>query len=215
VRPLLLVLPLVLMACSNKQVPTVVNPLAQPPWEAFVQAGPGAEKDLDFETLDGPGATAPPFDALANVANPGESPAVAAENIDPAPAKQQSKHGPNATVIKSVAVVPVTGGDARANAELTLAMRQALIAAGWPIIDAPNTESIVVSGKVAVSQASKTVQKVDLVWLVTAPKGKPLGNIKQSNDVAAGSLQNGWGDNAKYATQAAADGIFKLIEQYR
>jgi hypothetical protein len=42
-----------------------------------------------------------------------------------------------------------------------------------------------------------------------------LGDIKQNNPVPAGSLDKGWGDNAGFATQAAAEGIFKLIEKYR
>ena len=37
----------------------VENPLARPPWEVFVEAGPNAHNELDLETLYGPGNIPP------------------------------------------------------------------------------------------------------------------------------------------------------------
>ena len=43
-------------AYDQIQDPIVVeNPLARPPWEVFMEAGPNAHKELDLETLYGPG----------------------------------------------------------------------------------------------------------------------------------------------------------------
>jgi hypothetical protein len=58
-------------------------------------------------------------------------------------------------------------------------------------------------------------QMVHLQWLVSTPSGKNLGDVKQDNAVPDGSLKTGWGENASYAAQGAAEGIFKLIEKFR
>jgi hypothetical protein len=56
---------------------------------------------------------------------------------------------------------------------------------------------------------------VALKWDVQTPDGKNFGDVKQSNAVPAGSLDAGWGENAAFATEAAATGIYELINKYR
>jgi hypothetical protein len=200
---------ILLTACSAPQLPLskaeplTVSPdaLVRPPWETYVQAGPGAEKDIDLETLNGP-QVAPAPEAL-----PAETP------VAPEPMKTPPK--PGDTVIKAVAVLPVTGAKGRGNAELTNAMRKVLKDAGWPVLSAPRADALTIQGSVVMDAAQNGQQPVHLTWAVHTPKGKNLGDIKQNNGVPAGSLDQGWGENAGFATQAAAEGIFKLIEGYR
>jgi hypothetical protein len=196
---------LALAACANGRGGIPVNPLTSPPWEVFVQAGPGAENDIDLETLDGPSAaSAPTQDSIR-----------APDSIEPELEKPKKPKDPKAIAIKAVAVVPVRGTSNQGNGELTFAMRNTLRKAGWPVLEAARPDALVIEGAVKVSKPSGGMQTVTLTWTVKSPQGNALGDLTQSNEVPAGSLDKGWGENAQFATQAAADGIFKLIEAYR
>jgi hypothetical protein len=173
------------------------NPMIKPPWEAMVAAGPGATNDIDLETLNGPQAT--PIDIAATETS-----------VAPPP-----KTKPTGNEITAVAVVAVQGASAKGNDELTKAMRQTLAKAGWTVVNAPMKNALTIIGRVSVASASATTQKVSLRWEVQTPDGKNLGDVKQANDVPAGSLNGGWGENAGFATEAAATGIYELINKYR
>jgi hypothetical protein len=197
---------LVLGACAPAQLgdsrPQNANdPLLRPPWEAMVKAGPGAEKEVDLETLNGaPKAveeTQPVFEPVQEVPEP------------------KSKPKPSDTIIKAVAVLPVVGAKGKGNAELTAAMRKVLKDAGWPVLSARRADALVIQGRVVMDAAQGGQQPVHIGWFVITPKGKALGDVKQNNAVPAGSLDQGFGENAGFVAQAAADGIFKLIEKYR
>ncbi len=213
-----LVLVMLLVACTNPKLPFSKDlPSAgeaqssvHPPWDALVQAAPGAENDLDLETLNGPQQTAvtpPP------VVEPQPLPEVAAapEVVE----KQKSPPAKDAVTIRYVAVPMVKGATGSGNAELTGAMRQVLADAGWPVLEKPQADAIIIIGRVSMAKPSGDSQLVKLTWIAQTPKGKKLGEIAQENAVPAGSLDNLWGENAGFAAEAAAEGIFKLIQQFR
>lgn len=172
-----------------------------PPAEYFVAAGPDAYKDIDLETLNGPGSV----EAAAVVDEP---PPLVEEMAAAEPQPKQ-------TAIKTVAVVPVKGSPGKGDTELTAAMRQALAKAGWPVVAAPRADALTIAGKVEMSKPEGGTQQVALRWTVTTPDGRPLGKIDQANGVPAGSLDRGWGDSAVPVAEAAATGIFDLIKVYR
>ena len=182
--------------------------LVRPPWEAYVKAGPSAENDVDLETLNGPQVAAsqpveaPPPETLAQPPEP--------VKVPPAPPPK-----PGSVQIKAVALVPVVGGNTKGNSELTTAMRKVLTEAGWEVLPKPRKDALSIQGRVAVDPALAGKQMVHLQWLVSTPAGKNLGDIKQDNAVPDGSLSAGWGENAGFAAQGAAEGIFKLIEKFR
>lgn len=204
-----------LVACSGPRLPFEKDLPAQdamisPPWEALVKAGPGAEKELDLETLNGPGGQ---FEGAATAPPPVTAPPPeVAMNEQPSKAEEPRKPG---IVIKSVAVPAVQGATGSGNIDLTEAMRQVLREAGWPVVNTPAPDALTIRGKVNTSPANGATQNVKLEWIITTPDGKRLGDIAQANDVQAGSLDKGWGENARFATEAAAEGIFKLIQGYR
>ena len=177
--------------------PTTVPTIVAPPWEAMVAAGPGAANDIDLETLNGPAKTAD---------------VVAAETPVSPPADEPKAAGPKIT---AVAVVAVKGASAKGNDELTKAMRQTLAKAGWTVLTAPSKNALTIAGQVVISPVSGPEQKISLQWVVTTPAGKKLGDIKQANNVPAGSLDAGWGENAGFVAEAAATGIFDLINKFR
>lgn len=207
----------------------VENPLARPPWEVFMEAGPNAHKELDLETLYGPGQV--PEELLAEeqqaqeqqqatlggqqdlAAPPPDLPA--AESQAPAeepPAKKDKKPG---VAIGAVAVPSVKGARGSGNVELTEAMRSALTQAGWPVLEAGRNDALTIQGRVKFGAVHGASQSVQIVWDVLTPDGKSLGNLKQDNAIPAGSLDQAWGENAQFAAEAAAEGIFKLIQKYR
>jgi hypothetical protein len=201
--------------------PVVVeNPLARPPWEAFAEAGPNANDELDLDTLYGQGNIPPELaakedpDAAAAMPAPEPPPEKVAETSAPESAPANTAAKPGATTIRAVAVPSVTGARGKGNAELTQAMRTALKQAGWPVLNAPRKDALTIRGHVSLS-AMGGQDSVHLVWDVLTPDGKALGNLKQDNSVPTGSLNASWGASAKDAADAAAEGIFGLIQKYR
>ncbi len=198
-----LVLLLFLAGCSAgigqlaKPAPQPVSEqsLIRPPWQTLVRAGPDAAKDVDLETLDGPQA---------------------APNLTPTPpaALPAKPIDPNATVIKAVAVASVTGASPHGNSELSAAMGKVLKGAGWPVA-AVGKNTLMITALVKLDAPAGPSQTVHITWTVTSPKGRVLGTVAQSNPLPAHSLDGDWGTNADAAAQAAGEGIFKLIEQYR
>jgi hypothetical protein len=199
----------------------IANPLVRPPWEAFEAAGPGANDDLDLETLYGAGnipAELQQPDIERQVAATGEAgaPDLPATDAQSPPAPDQPQLAKSAdVVIKAVAVLPVKGARGEGNSELTTAMRTALRQAGWPVLTASRKDALTVQGRVAIGKPHGPNQSVKIVWDVLTPDGKSLGDLKQDNSVPAGSLDQTWGENAQFAADAAAEGIFKLIQKYR
>jgi len=187
--------------------PVDAQSLIHPPWEAMVQAGPDAGKDIDLETLNGPQAVPPPPAEVA--------PAPAPEPVLTPPETMPAKVKTGGTAIKAVAVLSVTGASPQGNQELTAAMRLVLKKAGWPVLSAPRKDALNIRGKVVLDAAQGPNQPIHITWGVSSPSGKVLGDVAQNNAVPAHSLDAEWGQTAGFAAEAAAEGIFKLIGQYR
>jgi len=199
-----------------------------PPVDAFAMAMPGAENDIDYETLLGPGRGDP---SVMAAANPPADPHVqrigpeepvhdiamaGAEAEDAQAGKAEAEKAAKADYqIKAVAVMPVKGSPGDGNAQLTEAMRQTLRLAGWPVISAPRADALTIGGKVKLDDAGGNAQRVSLAWTISAPNGKVLGTISQSNTVPTGSIDLGWGDTAVQVAEAAALGIFDLVKKLR
>ncbi len=130
-------------------------------------------------------------------------------------AGKASTAGPKAKKrkIRAVAVPQVKGAPGAGNRELTKAMRSVLQKAGWPVRAQPGGDTLTVSGSVEVGLATGGQQSVRLAWTVSDPSGDVLGTIRQANNVPAGSVDQGFGANARHAAQAAASGIFDLVMQ--
>ena len=197
--------------------PVAQDSLIHPPWEALVKAGPGAEKDIDLETLNGPQAASPADVAAASppavavLAQASPHAIAASPQSSPPPTAPK----PGATAIKAVAVLGVDGASSQANRELTEAMRKVLTDAGWPVLSVARKDALSIKGHVVLDPAQGPNQGVHLSWQVASPKGKVLGTVDQNNQVPAHSLDGTWGETAQFAAQAAAEGLFKLIGQYR
>lgn len=207
-----------------------------PPIESYARAGPDADKDIDYETLNGP--MQPPVAAGIATAEAAPAPVPGADSPAPlsdkqlalaaaadsepavdkavaAPAKSAKSKAAGRKEIAAVAVIPVKGAPGKGNAELTQAMRETLQEAGWPVLSKPRDDALTIAGLVKVGPVEGKSQKVDLAWEVRSPDGKTLGTIRQANSVPSGSLAAGFGNNALFAAQAAARGISDLVTRYR
>jgi hypothetical protein len=201
-----------------------------PPSEGWHFASAEDRKKLDQETLYGSNFAekakierpTPAPVTTASISKPDAAPkAAAAEAVKPAepapaPAKKAAKKPAGKTqAIRAVAVLPVSGAPGSGNGELTGALRKVLRGAGWPVVHQAQADALTIAGAVKVMPAKGETQKVALAWTVKAPDGRVLGTIRQANDVPKGSLDQGWGEGANQAAQAAAIGIFNLVKKLR
>jgi hypothetical protein len=185
-----------------------------PPLDHMVQAGPDAEKEIDYETLHGANRRAV---SVPSAAPRTPSPEHVAAGPQPPPAGQSQSQAADARpAIRGVAITGVNGAGQTGNGELVNALKVVLADAGWPVEEGrPGDDVLAIRGDVSVGPSNGKAQKVALRWTVTAPDGRVLGAVEQANDVPAGSLDGGWGPAAHYAALAAAEGIFDLVDKLR
>ena len=195
---------------------TRVTALWAPPPEYFAMAGPGAEREVDLETLDGTG-TALALDSLGAESDITLAQAQPPEQLQPAKVAETAPPpiADGKTEIIAVAVLQVKGSPGSGNAELTSAMRRTLAAAGWPVVSKPQANAITISGSVDVSKPSGDQQNVSVRWVVKTPGGSKLGDVKQANLVPAGTLDAKWGDAAFAVAEGAASGIFDIVQRFQ
>ncbi len=186
------------------------------------RAGPNAGDDIDYERVYGPGAVGPPVVASLS---PQSQPIQVARQL---PEKkravvkvaQKKSNASDAPVagrkkVSAVAMTRVSGSPGTGNRDLLLAMRKVMKSAGWPVLTRSRGDALTVTGKVKLDPPNGANQKVAVAWTVRTPDGKVLGTVNQANDVPAGSLNRGWGESATYVSEAAAEGIFKLVNAAR
>ena len=215
-----------------------VSALYVPPAEYFAMASPDAQREIDFETLNGPGMeyvgldlVAPPDDPalasaytepLPNEAKMAEAVTAPAAPQDSAVASsepQTTSEAKPATAggvqIRAVAVMPVKGSPGGGDAELTAAMRKTLSAAGWPVVTKRAPDALTIVGRVKIAAKGTANQQVSVRWEVQSPDGKMLGDVKQANDVPRGALDGSWGPAAFAVAEAAATGIFDIVNRFQ
>ena len=176
---------------------------SMPPPDHLAEAGPGAEQELDYETLYGPD-------------NAAASPPVMAVDAQPVPESEpDSQTASTGQAIQGVAITGISGAGEAGNRELAVALNRVLSDAGWPVEQEPRDDVLAIQGDVTLSQPVGEAQKVALRWTIRAPDGQVLGAVEQANNVPAGSLDDGWGDAADHAALAAAQGIFDLVDKLR
>jgi hypothetical protein len=194
----LLLLAGLLAGCTDTTQPfskATIAPARPPPLDHLAQAGPGAEQEIDYETLHGPGRS---------------------ESAEAAPTEVPMTTEADAEgAIQGVAITRVTGAGEAGNGELAGALARVLTDAGWPVQDEPRENALMIEGDVALGEPTGQAQKVTLRWTVKAPDGQVLGAVEQANDVPAGSLDESWGEAADHAAMAAAQGIFDLVDKLR
>lgn len=114
----------------------------------------------------------------------------------------------------TVGIVPVTGASGDGGHALSLAIATALHRAGVALQEKPGDKpSYILAGKVAIGAANAGHQNIKIVWALSRPDGKEIGQVSQENAVPAGSLDGKWGDTAYDVATAAVGGIVELLQR--
>jgi hypothetical protein len=119
---------------------------------------------------------------------------------------------------KPTVAIIVTGAPGDGDPSLQRAMGDALRHAGFDLAENQPTKTAAdfhLAGRVAVAHPRAGKQHVNIVWVLSGPKGVEIGRVKQANDVPAGSLDHAWGGTAFDVSLAAAGGIVELIQRAR
>lgn len=114
-----------------------------------------------------------------------------------------------------VRVGRIAGAPGDGNRALALALEGALRGKGARIEKARNAKAWRVDCTVSVTRLSATEDRVRLVWSLVAEDGKQAGTLVQENPVPRGQLGRKWGSTAAYAAEAAADGMWQVLQQIR
>lgn len=135
-------------------------------------------------------------------------------------AKAGSATGPVASGVVAeeplkVRVGRITGAPGDGNRALALALEGALRGKGARIEKVRNAKAWRVDCAVSVSRLSPTEDRVRLVWSLVDADGKQAGTLVQENPVPRGQLARKWGSTAAYAAEAAADGMWQVLQQIR
>ena len=173
-------------------------------------AGPEAATEIDYETLFGPRLSAAPSASPITTASLASVP-----SSSPLPRPEPKPSPDDPAAIKAIALVSVTGSPGKGDAEIRDALRSTLVDAGWPVVARPERGALTIRGKITVAPPKGETQRVALAWSVSTADGKALGTVRQANDVAAGTLDEGWGPMAAPVARAAAEGLFDLVDGLR
>ena len=115
----------------------------------------------------------------------------------------------------SVRVGRIAGAPGDGNRALALALDVALRAKGAKIAKDQTSALWRVDCKVSVVSIDARQERVKLVWTLVAADGRDVGTLVQENPVQRGRLRKRWGDVATFAAEAAADGIWQVLQQIR
>ena len=113
----------------------------------------------------------------------------------------------------SVRVGRIAGAPGDGSRALALALDVALRAKGAKIAKDHVSAPWRVDCKVSVVPIDARQERVRLVWTLVTADGRDVGTLVQENPVPRGRLRKKWGDVATYAAEAAADGIWQVLQQ--
>jgi len=114
-----------------------------------------------------------------------------------------------------VSIGSISGATGDGSTSLAIALKSALTAKGAKITEGAGSAGWRVECAVSISPISATEDRVQLVWKLLDPDKKEAGTLTQENPVPKGRLGKKWGDVAAYAAEAAADGIWQILQQIR
>jgi len=116
---------------------------------------------------------------------------------------------------RGVFLAGIGGAPGDGDTALAMALRQALDAGPFDLADTADGATHVVRGTVVAGPPADGSQRIEIVWRVTTPDGREVGEARQENVVPAGRLDRRWGAVAGLAARAAAEGIAEVLKQVR
>lgn len=120
--------------------------------------------------------------------------------------------GPSAKM-PAVLLLPVKGAPGDGMESLAHALAFNLRQAGLDLADDVGPGTVLIEGRVAVSDAGPGSVRLDIVWAVLTPEGHELGTVSQGGDVAAEAVAGAWGPLAAVVAENGAEGIAELLRK--
>jgi len=184
-----------------------------PPTDYYGRASSGADQEIDYETLQGPGGSGPeqtgPSPANVRLSPSDNEQRTLATASDSAKGQKPGDR----QRITGVAVLPVTGSTKERNRTVAMAMEEVLASAGWPVLRTPRPEALAIKGALAFGEARAGSQTIRVAWTVATYDGRSLGKLEQSNNIPAKLSDADWERTARAIATAAASGIFELVSK--
>lgn len=111
------------------------------------------------------------------------------------------------------AYVDVVGAPGDGKETLERALSNRLLDRGFTVSTTPAVNAYEIQGIVRLSPADQGKENIRIDWIVFAPDGTRLSSVTQTNVIRKGSLDRRWGAAAEAAADAAAQDIFRLLQQ--
>ena len=109
-------------------------------------------------------------------------------------------------------MVGVQGAPGDGNTSLAARMKEQLGGQGFVVQDSAEGAAYGLQADVAVVPgATRAVQRVEIIWIVSRRDGEELGRVVQMNEIPTGRLNRLWGDIAYVAANEAADGVKTVV----
>lgn len=131
------------------------------------------------------------------------------------PGVASASQDPQGAGTLEVFIGKISGATGDGSVSLSNALKAALTAKGARVTEGASATGWRVECVVTLSSLSATEDRVQLVWKLIDPVGKEAGTLSQENPVPKGRLGKKWGELASFAAEAAADGIWQILQQIR
>jgi hypothetical protein len=109
-------------------------------------------------------------------------------------------------------LLPVRGAPGDGNDSLTARMRDSLGDYGILAQEVADGAGFAADGRVNVVPVGRSMQRVEILWIISRRDGQELGRVLQMNEIPSGLLDRHWGDVAFAAAAEAAGGVQRVIE---
>jgi len=114
-----------------------------------------------------------------------------------------------------IAVAPILGAPGDGSISLRNAMETLLAREGLKVVSGESLpDALWLEGLISVTPPQAGSQIVTLNWFLFSKQGgELLGDVSQSNQIRAGSLDGPWGEVAGYAAIGAVEGLMDLLRR--
>ncbi len=110
-------------------------------------------------------------------------------------------------------VAPIEGAPAIAASLLRTELEASLRSRNFRIVSDPAPDGLSVMGRVSRQATGKDLFRLSVAWSVVGAGGRPVGTVRQANDVTTNDLENAWPALARGIATGAAAGIGDAVRK--
>jgi len=125
----------------------------------------------------------------------------------------QYKPAPIAT-LHPLYVMGVAGVSPKLGGILRRAMSAALRRLELSVQPVRRERDLIIAGRVSLGPVAAGVRRIEISWSVREWNGKEIGNVKQTNMIAAELMGEKWPELAKITAKAAAPGVIEVLRKF-